>query len=256
MKKIFCLLLVSCLLLLSKSSAASKFSFRISGEDVFFITENNSMFLVQPSSIICNGNMLYFAAQDFTAKKDLTVEKTKDIKVIVDEENRKVAKATFLLADDKKGVQRDYELVLFLETRKEFPFLVIYSKFVYTGSGTNECGINWAVDSTHDPFKYYTIPQKGENKAVPLVKTRRTKIGQANWIFVHNGKGVGAGIIAPAAVLGRGEDFIFLTSVPPKKKLKRGESLDVFIIFMPINKNFKTLPEIFERIKTIKWEYK
>ncbi len=255
MKKIVGLLLVSCLLLLSKASAASRFSYSIKDGDVFFVTEANSMFLVQPSSIICNGNMLYFAARDFTAKKDMTVEKTKDVKVVIDEENRKVVKATFLLADDKKTVCKNYELVLFLETRREFPFLAIYSEFVYTGTGTNECGINWAVDSTHTPFKYYTIPQ-GANQAVPLVKTKRTKIGQANWIFVHNGQGTGAGIIAPAAFLARGEDFVFLTGVPPKKKLSRGQSLDVFMIFMPINKNFKTLPETFEKIKNLKWEYK
>ncbi len=256
MKKIFILLFASSLLFLSEASAASKFGYTIKEEDVFFVTESNNMFLVQPSSIICNGNMLYFAAQDFTARKDMTVEKTKDIKVIVDEKDRKVVKATFLMADDKKKVCNDYELTLFLEIRREFPFLAIYSKFIYTGSGINECGINWAVDSTHTPFKYYTIPQKGENKAFPLVKTKRTKIGQANWIFVHNGQGVGAGIIAPAALLGRGEDFVFLNGVPAKKKLSKGQSLDVFMIFMPINKNFKILPETFEKIKDLKWEYK
>ncbi|MGI6595579.1 MAG: hypothetical protein ACOX1Z_02645 [Candidatus Ratteibacteria bacterium] len=38
-------------------------------------------------------------------------------------------------------------------------------------------------------------------------------------------------------MLGRGEDFIFLNSVPPKKKLKKGESLDLFMIFVPITKD-------------------
>ncbi|MCM8833005.1 MAG: hypothetical protein NC816_03690 [Candidatus Omnitrophica bacterium] len=62
-------------------------------------------------------------------------------------------------------------------------------------------------------------------------------------------------MIAPAVILGKGEDFIFINSVPPKKKLSKGESIDVFMIFMPINKNFKILEELFQKIKDIKWEY-
>jgi len=256
MKKLYGFMVISCLLFSSILTAASRFAYRISGEDVFFITENNSVFLVQPASIVCSGNMLYFAAQDFTAKKDFIVAKTKDIKVIIDEKNRKVVKETFLLADDKNKVSSDYELVLFLEIRQEFPFLAIYSKCVYTGSGIHECGVNWGLASAHEPFKFYTIPQKGENKTYPLVETKRTKIGQTNWIFANTGEGIGAGLIAPAAILGRGKDFIFLNSVPPKKKLGKGESIDIFMIFLPVNKNYKILPELFEKIKNIKWEYK
>jgi hypothetical protein len=235
-------------------SASPRFDYRIVKEDVFLMTENN-MFLVQPVSIVCAGSMLYFAAQDFTAKKDMIVNRTKNINVIVDEKTRKVIKATFLLAGENNAVYKDYELVLFLEIREGFPFLAIYSKFVYTGSGTRECGINWALDSAYEPFRYYTIPHKGEIKTFRLVKTRRTKIGQANWIFANTGKGTGGGLIAPAALLGRGEDFIFLNSVPAKKKLGRGESIDLFMIFMPINRNFKILPEIFEKVKDINWKY-
>lgn len=252
MKKILVFLVLSCMCFSSMLVAASRFGYKITEEDLFFITENNNMFLVQPSSIICSGNMLYFAAQDFTARKDCTVSKTKEIKVIVDENDRKVVRETFLLANEKNVVYSDYELVLFLEIREEFPFLAIYSKFVYNGSGTHECGINWALDSAHEPFKYYTIPRG----TYPLVKTKRTKIGQTSWIFANTGEGVGGGLIAPAAILGRGEDFIFLNSVPPKKKLGKGESIDIFMIFLPINKNYKILPELFEKIKNIKWEYK
>lgn len=248
---IFFLLLSSALI---SSSGANRFGYRTVINDVFFMTEGN-MFLVQPESIVCSGNMIYFAAQDATAKKDLIVNKTKNIAVVVDENARKVVKMTFLLSDDKNTVYNDYELVLFLEIREGFPFLAMLSKFVYTGSGTRECGINWALDSAHEPFKYYTIPHKGEIKTFPLVKTKRTKIGQANWIFANKGDGVGGGLIAPAAILGRGEDFIFLNSVPPKKKLSKGESIDLFMIFVPINKDFKILPELFEKIKSIKWEY-
>jgi len=236
-------------------SATSRFEYKVQGEDVFFVTEGN-IFLVQPVSIVSGGSMLYFAAQDFTLNRGLTVNKTKEIKVLVDQPDRKVVKATYFLADDKNNIYKDYELVLFLEIQKGFPFLAIHSKFVYTGTGTRECGINWALDSQQDVFKYYTIPVKGEIKTFKLVKTKKTKIGQANWIFANTGNGTGGGLIAPAAILGMGEDFIFLNSVPPKKKLSNGESIDLFMLFMPINKNYKILPEIFEKIKDKKWEYK
>jgi hypothetical protein len=211
---VFLLLLIS---IAVPASTDSRFTYRIVNDDIFFITESN-MFLVQPVSIVSGGSMLYFAARDFTAKKDMIVNKTKDINIVVDKKARKVIKATFLLAGENNVVYKDYELVLFLEIREGFPFLAIYSKFVYTGSGTRECGINWALDSAHEPFKYYTIPYKGEIKTFRLVKTRRTKIGQADWIFANTGKGVGGGLIAPAALLGRGEDFIFMNSVPHPKR--------------------------------------
>ncbi len=246
-------------LLLFVSSAipqtpAYKFGYRTIANDTFFMTEGN-IFLVQPASIVCSGNMMYFAAQDFTAKKDMIVNKTKNVTVITDEQKRKVVKMTFLLSDEKDNIYNDYELVLFLEIREGFPFLAIFSKFVYNGAGTNECGINWALDSAQEPFKYYTIPHKGKIETFPLVKTKRTKIGQADWIFANKGDGVGGGLIAPGVILGRGEDFIFINSVPPKKKLSKGQSIDLFMIFMPINKNFKTLPELYEKIKDIKWNY-
>ncbi|MCM8777344.1 MAG: hypothetical protein NC905_03685 [Candidatus Omnitrophica bacterium] len=243
------------LFLSSLYHAASRFEYKIKDEDVFFVTEG-SMFLVQPVSIICSDNMLYFAAQDITAKRDLIVNKTKEVKCIVDQDDRKVVKATYLLADAKSNtVYKDYELVLFLEILKGYPFLAISSKFVYTGNGINECAINWALDSIYEPFKYYTIPVKGKEETHKLVKTKKTKIGQANWIFANRGDGTGGGLIAPAAILGRGEDFIFLNSVPPKKKLKKGESIDLFMIFFSINKNYKIIPTIFEKIKDRKWEY-
>lgn len=255
MKKIISLLL-SLLFFSSLYAEVPKFGYKIQDEDVFLMTEGN-VYLVQPISIICKDVMLYFAAQDSTLKRDMVVNKKKEIKVVSDEEGRKVIKATYLLADAQKNtIYKDYELVLFLEIQKGFPFLAIYSKFVYTGTGTSKCAINWAMDSVYEPFKYYTIPVKGKEKTHKLVKTRKTKIGQANWIFANRGDGTGGGLIAPAAVLGRGEDFIFLNSVPPKKKLKKGESIDLFMIFVPINKNYKILPELFEKIKNKKWEYK
>ena len=255
MKKIMVAGFIFSLFMVSALCSASRFEYKIVKEDVFLVTQN-SIFLVQPVSIVSGGSMMYLAAQDFTAKREmLLVNKTKDIKVIVDEKDRKVIKVSFLMADEKNNVYNDYELVLFLEIREGFPFLAVYSKFFYRGEGRRECAINWALDSSHEPFKYYTIPHKGEIKTFPLVKTRRTKIGHANWLFANRGDGVGAGLIAPGAILGRGEDFIFLNSVPTKKKLAKGESIDLFMIFVPINKNYKILPEIFEEVKNIKWQY-
>jgi len=259
MKKIILLCLSVCaffsLPLFAQEPKEKKFLCQVSKEDVYLVTEGN-MYLVQPVSIICADNMLYFAAQDINAKRDLIVSKAKETKVLVDQNDRKVVKATYLLADAKSNVvYNDYELVLFLEILKGFPFLAISSKFVYKGQGTHECAINWALDSVYEPYKYYTIPVKGEIKTFKLVKTKKTKIGQANWLFANIGDGTGGGLIALSAILGMGEDFIFLNSVPPKKKLSSGESIDLFMLFMPINKNYKILPEIFEKIKTKKWEY-
>lgn len=237
-----------------KAVPADKFGYKIGKEDVFLFTQGN-IYLVQPVSITSGGKMMYFAAKDFTANRDLLVQKLKEAKAVVDEKDRKVIDAKFSVGSRKK-IYSDYQLELFLEIRKEFPFLAIYSKFKYLGKGTHTCGINWAVDSAYERFKYYTIPKKGKLLTYKLKKTRRTKIGQANWIYVHSGKGEGAGLIAPAVILGKGKDFIFINSVPPKKKLKKGESIDVFMIFMPINKNFKILPELYEKVKVIKWEYK
>jgi hypothetical protein len=222
-------------------------------KDVLLITEDNN-FLVQPQCIISKGNMLYFAAQDFTKNIELLIKKTKEVKVIKDEPKRKILKVVYSLWDGKKEYQ-DYSLILFLEIRKEYPFLAIYSKFVYTGEGTSECGINWAMESAYDPYKYYSIPEKGKVMTYKLEKTKRTKIGHANWIFANTGTGEGGGLIAPAVILGRGENFIFINSVPPKKKLAKEESIDVFMIFMPIEKNYKILEELFQKIKDIKWEY-
>jgi hypothetical protein len=231
-----------------------RFGFRIIKDSVMMYTKGN-IYVVSPECINCQNNLLYFAAQDSNANKNMISKKTENIEVITDEENKKVLKATFLLGEDDK-IFPDYKLELFLEMRREYPFLAIYSKFFYTGKDTHACGINWGLESYPEPlYKYYTIPQKGKLNTYRLVKTRRNKIGQANWIFANRGDGTGAGLIAPAVILGKGEDFIFVNSVPPKKKLTKDESLDVFMIFMPIQKNFTILGKIFEEIKQIEWKY-
>lgn len=248
------LFLVLTLFLIKNCFCVVKFGYRITPDrDIYLITEENN-FLVQPQSIISNGNMLYFAAQDFTKDRELLIKKTKEIKVIKDEPKRKIIKVVYSLGDEKVEYP-DYSLILYLEIRQEFPFLAIYSKFLYNGSGTSECGINWGMENAYEPYRYYTIPEKGKIVTYKLEKTKKTKIGQANWIFANTGKGEGGGLIAPAVILGKGENFIFINSVPPKKKLSKGESIDVFMIFMPIQKNYKILEELFEKIKNIKWEY-
>jgi len=57
-------------------------------------------------------------------------------------------------------------------------------------------------------------------------------------------------------MLGKGEDFIFINTVPPKKKLKKGESADVFMVFFPVDNDFKSIPEKYEEIKKMEWNFK
>lgn len=248
------ILLILLFLFIFKCFSVEKFGYFITPQkDIKLITLQYDYF-VTVEHIISNGNILYFAGQDFTKNKELLTKKIKEVKVLKDEAKRKILKVTYSLGDDK-NVYPEYELILFLEIREEFPFLAIYSKFLYKGTDISECGINWAMENVYEPYKYYTIPQKDKFATYKLEKTKKTKIGQANWLFANNGKGEGGGLIAPAVILGKGENFIFINSVPPKKKLSKNESIDVFMIFMPIEKNFKILPELFEKIKGVKWEY-
>ncbi|MGB9678135.1 MAG: hypothetical protein ACPLZ9_05890, partial [Candidatus Ratteibacteria bacterium] len=185
--------IVQLLIIFSYCFSVIEFGYKFTPEkDVYLITEKNNFF-IQPQSIISNGNMLYFAAQDFTKNRELVVKKTKEVKVIKDEPKRKIIKVTYSLGDDKNEYP-DYSLILFLEIRKEFPFLAIYSKFQYNGNELSECGINWAMENAYEPYKYYTIPEKGKIMTYKLEKTKKTKIGHANWIFANTGKGEGGGL--------------------------------------------------------------
>lgn len=115
--------------------SAMEFGYKVTPEkDILFITKDNN-FLVQPQSIIAHGNMLYFAAHDFTKNRELLVKKTKEVKVIIDEPKRKILKVIYYLGTEK--IYPEYNLILFLEIREEFPFLVIYSKFIFEGEGTS-----------------------------------------------------------------------------------------------------------------------
>jgi len=145
--------------------------------------------------------------------------------------------------------------------RKGYQLMAFMSKFVYLGKGVHKCGINWGLSSDNDknPFKYYTIPDKSGKELTyrleAVSKFKKNKIGYAKWLYLHGGKGSGIVLICPA-MLGKGEDFIFINTVPPTKNLQKGESADVFMVFLPINKNVKTIPKMYEDIKKLEWDFK
>jgi len=96
-----------------------------------------------------------------------------------------------------------------------------------------------------DPYKYYTIPKEGKSLTYRLRdEAGNNKIGYAKWLYLHNGKGSGVGLIC-SALIGKGEDFIFINSVPPEKELSGTDSADVFMVYMPIEKKFQnTQPDV------------
>jgi len=234
-----------------------KFGMQVKNDDVIFYTQGN-FYIVQAESINSGGNMLYFAAKDFTSGKDLIVKKMQKNEVRVDGPDRKVVKTTFLLGD-ANGVDKAYSLDLFTEVRKAMPFLATYTKFYYNGQETHSCGINWGVSCAYakNKYKYYTLPKEGKVQTFKLGGEGDKKIGQAKWLYAHDGKGSGAGLICPAVILGKGEDFVFVNSVPPQKELAPGQSMDAFIIFMPIAKpiNFKVLNTLYSQIANISWKF-
>ncbi|MCM8828483.1 MAG: hypothetical protein NC902_04250 [Candidatus Omnitrophica bacterium] len=238
--------------------AARELYFEIQKDDVLIATEG-ALYDVSSTGIHSAGYMMYFAAKDFTANKDLTVKKLKEAKVVVNKPDRKVVRAVFVMENQKGEIDNDYEHIVFLETRKGQPFLAVDSRFVYLGEGTHVCGINWGLEGNSEAnrFKYYAYPKEGKvmnYNLGPLKSTQSNKIGVVNWLYAHDGKGEGAGLIC-AGLLGKGEDFIFINSVPQKKQLKKGDYIEVFFITMPISKNFKILQEIYDEIKTVKWAY-
>ncbi|MGC8976688.1 MAG: hypothetical protein ACP5OB_03590, partial [Candidatus Ratteibacteria bacterium] len=63
--------IVQLLIIFSYCFSVIEFGYKFTPEkDVYLITEKNNFF-IQPQSIISNGNMLYFAAQDFTKNREL-----------------------------------------------------------------------------------------------------------------------------------------------------------------------------------------
>lgn len=240
------------------TSGAKELYVEVQEEDVLFATEG-AIYDVSATGIHFAGYIMYFAARDFTANKDLIMKELKEAKIIVDRPDRKVVKAVFLMENQKGVIDNDYQHVVFLETRKDYPFLAVDSRFVYLGNSTHVCGINWGLEGNSEAnrFKYYAYPEGKKvlnYKLGPLKSTQSNKIGVVNWLYAHDGKGEGAGLIC-AGVLGKGEDFIFINSAPQKKQLKKGNYIEVFFLTMPISKNFKILQQIYDEIKTVKWVY-
>lgn len=213
------------------------------------------MYTIQSEGISSAGNTMYFAAKDFTDNKDLITKKIEKIECRVDTPERKVYKITLQLGD--KNIEPEYRLEIFSEIKKGYPFLALYSKFFYLGNDVHKCGINWGLSSPYasDPYKYYTIPKEGKFLTYRLKdEAGKNKIGYAKWLYLHNGKGSGVGLICPA-ILGKGEDFIFINSVPPEKELSGTDSADIFMIYMPIERNFKILNQMYDEIMKMQWTF-
>ena len=227
---------------------------KVDKQDIIFYT-GGIMYTIQSEGINLAGNTMYFAARDFTDNKDLIVKKIEKIECRVDTPERKVYKTTIRLGD--KNIDPGYRLEIFSEIKKGYPFLALYSKFFYLGNDVHKCGINWGLSSPYnsDPYKYYTMPQDGKFLTYPLKdKDGKSKIGYAKWLYLHNGKGSGIGLICPA-MIGKGEDFIFINSVPPEKELSGTDSADVFMIYMPISKNFKILDQMYDEVMKMRWTF-
>jgi hypothetical protein len=218
-----------------------------------------TMYTIQAEGVSSAGNTMYFAAKDFTNNKDLISKKIEKIECRVDTPERKVYKMTLQVGD--KDIDPEYRLEIFSEIKKGCPFLALYSKFFYLGSDVHKCGINWGLSSPYasDPYKYYTIPKEGKFLTYRLKdETGSNKIGYAKWLYLHNGKGSGIGLICPA-MIGKGEDFIFINSVPPEKELSGTDSADVFMVYMPITitKKFKisNFNQVYDEVMKMQWTF-
>jgi len=258
MKKSLICLVLALLFLGATFLAADDFGYKITDSEVILEVKDN-LYIIEPDFIRAGNYLAYFAGKDSTSRKDMTVDKKKRIKVVMDKPDRKIVRLVCSLKDLEGNILKDYELELNLEIRKNLPCLIVMSKFRYLGGDRVLCIMNWGIS---DSLEYYSVPERGKVITMKLPGrgkiTRRTKIGIKPWIYAHAGKGEGIGLITPG-LLGKQEDFIYVNYVQgrsQRKRLERGKSMDLFMIFLPIEKGgTKPIASLYERVKNIEWNY-
>ena len=94
------------------------------------------------------------------------------------------------------------------------------------------------------------------------MKNRATKLGKGAypWVWPTSGRGDGLGIMTVGMLeknpLAR-EVEIVIADVPPKKKLSRGEFMDVPFILLPTTRKeggYKPVLSLYKNIRNVKWE--
>lgn len=211
-------------------------------------------YTMMSSTLSTEGYLAYFAAQDFTHKKEMIMHEFKEVKVVKDEENVKGIKTVISLKDLDNRVLPDYELVVSLQIKRNYPCLVVYSQLLYKGREPARMGLNWGIVSA---FQYYIYPEGGKVKARKLevagiMKGKATKLGKGAypWVWPTDGRGYGLGIMTMGMLLKNPrEGEIVITDVPPKRKLSRGEFMDVPFILLPTTKKeggLKPVREVYD----------
>lgn len=247
-------------------AAEERFGFEIKmvrGEPFAVVLETGGNSFVMMSSVLRVGGFLaYFAAQDFTHGKEMIMHEFKEIEVVKDEEDVKGIKTVISLQDLDGRVLPDYKLVVSLQINRGCPSLVVYSKLVYKGREPARIALNWGI--TGD-FRYYVYPKGDEIRArrlevAKIMRGRATKLGRGAypWIWPTNGRGDGLGIMTVGMLLNNPlEREIVITDAPPKKKLNRGEFMDIPFILLPTTKEeggVKPVRKLYERIRGIRWK--
>lgn len=213
------------------------------------------------SALRTEGYIAYFAGEDFTHRKELIMKEFKKIEVKKDTDDIKGIKAVILLQDQHGNIPEDYELVVCLQIRRDLPCLVVYPKLVYKGERPIEMAVNWGIIGD---FQYYAYPHDSEVRARKLEvrgllrgRARRLGRGAYPWVWPTCGGGYGLGIMTVGMLLKNPpEREIVITDVPPKKRLKRGEFMDVPFIFLPTTPEeggYKPVSSLYEKIKGIEW---
>ncbi|HIE44339.1 MAG TPA: hypothetical protein EYP78_06055 [Candidatus Omnitrophica bacterium] len=221
-------------------------------------------YVVMSTALKVGSYIAYFAAQDFTHRKEMIMNEFKEVKVVVDKEDVKGIKTVISLKTLDNKIVDDYELIVSLQIKRGYPCLAVYSKLVYKGKESAQTGFNWGII---DGFRYYAYPEGGKVKARKLevagvMKSKATKLGKGAypWVWPTSGKGDGLGIMT-VGMLAKNpleeEAEIVISDVPPKKKLASGEFMDVPFILLPTTRKeggYKPMRSLYERVKNLKWE--